>query len=360
MSRPSTGRRGAMGSSGFKLGRPLVQVACLFLLGSSVLVAQEDRGFLGVYLRDGPDWKKVETAAGDFRWEFESPPEIIEVYAGSPAARAGLRPGDLLVAVNGIDITSEEGGIAFGAIRNGVPVEFRVRRGTRVASVTVTPGTMAEAFGDEKEIAILYAPHLDSVKVQLKVMYEGLPKLYVAIREAKQALARTEAEAERTSSEAQLRRVEQQRAQIDSMQRQLEEWNKEIRVYTDSLAARTLYVKPRAASEVDVQVVPVPEEGTISVYSDAVAGARFKALSEDSPLAGYFGVKSGLLVTELVENTPAHMAGLREGDVVISVDGRMVHSVKELRKLLSETDEAEFTFVRKGKKQTCTIPSKKK
>lgn len=349
-----------MRSFGFNSGRVLAAVACFFLMGSSILTAQEKQGFLGVYLRDGPDWKKVETTAGEVRWEFASPPEIIEVYEGSPAARAGLRAGDLIIAVNGMDITSEEGGTAFGAIRNGVPVEFRVRRGSRTANVTVTPGTMTEAFGEEKEIAILYAPHLDSVKVQLKVMYEGLPKLYIAIREAKQALARSEAEAERTSSEAQLRRVEQQRAQIDSMQRQLEEWNKEMRVYTDSLAARTLYVKPRAAPEVDVQVVPVPEEGAIKVYSDAVAGARFKALSEDSPLAGYFGVKSGLLVTELVEDTPAHMAGLREGDVVISVDGQMVHSVKELRKLLSETDEAEFTFVRKGKKQVCTIPSKKK
>ncbi len=348
-----------MRSSGFSFGRPLLLVAGLLLVGSSMLFAQEERGFLGVYLRDGPDWKKIETDTGEVRWVFASPPEIIEVYAGSPAARAGLRSGDFIVAVNGNDITTVEGRRAFGAIRKGVPVEFRVRRESRVVNVTVTPGTMTEAFGGE-EATVIYAPHLDSVKVQLKVMYEGLPKLYVALKEARQALARTEAEAERTSSAAQLQRVEQQRAQIDSMQRQLEEWNREVRVYTDSLAARTLYVKPRAAPEVDVQVVPVPEEGALMIYSDAVAGARFKAFTEDSPLAEYFGVKGGLLVTELVENTPAHMAGLREGDVVVSVDGQTVHSVKELRKLLGETDDAAVAFVRKGKKHTCTIPSKKK
>lgn len=324
-----------------------------------MLAAQEEGGFLGVYLRDGPDWKKIKAETGEVRWEFASPPEIVEVYAGSPAAVAGLRPGDLIVAVNGVDITTEEGGRVFGAIRIGVPVEFRVRRGSRVANVTVTPGTMTEAFGEE-EVAVVWTPHLDSVKVQLRVMYEGLPKLYIALKEAKQALARTEAEAERTSSAAQLRRVEQQRAQIDSMQSQLEEWNREVRVYTDSLAARTLYVKPRAAPKVDVEVVPVPEEGAMMIYSDAVAGARFKALHEDSPLAEYFGVKSGLLVTELVEDTPAHMAGLREGDVVVSVNGRTVHSVKEMRKLLGETDDAAVEFVRKGKKHSCTIPSKKK
>jgi C-terminal processing protease CtpA/Prc len=348
-----------MRSFGISFGRPLLLAACLLLVGSSMLTAQEERGYLGIYLRDGPDWKKIETEAGEVTWEFASPPEIVEVYAGSPAARAGLRRGDFIVAVNGVDITAGDGGRVFGAIRIGVPVEFRVRRGARVANVMVTPGTMAEAFG-EQEVAVVWTPHLDSVKVQLRVMYEGLPKLYIAIKEAQQALARTEAEAERTSSAAQLRRVEQQRAQIDSMQSQLEQWNREIRVYTDSLAARTLYVKPRAAPEVDVQVVTVPEEGAMKIYSDAVAGARFKALSEDSPLAEYFGVKGGLLVTELVENTPAHMAGLREGDVVVSVDGRTVHSVKELRKLLGDTDEAAVAFVRKGKTHTCMIPSKKK
>lgn len=348
-----------MRSSRTKYGWPFLLAACVLLAGASVLTAQEERGYLGVYLRDGPDWKMVETQGGEVRWEFASPPEITRVYAGSPAARAGLREGDLIVAINGTDITSRDGGRAFAAIRIGVPVEFRVQRGSRLANLMVIPGTMEDAFGDE-EIAVIATPHLDSVRVQLKVMYEGLPKLYIALKEAKQALARTEAEAERTSSAAQLRRVEQQRAQIDSMQRQLEEWNREIRVYTDSLAARTLYVKPRPAPEVDVQVIPLPEEGAIKIYSDAVAGARFKVLTGDSPLTEYFGVESGLLVTEVVANTPAHMAGLREGDVVVSVDGKTVRSVKELRKLLGETDEAEFGFVRKGKKQTCTIPSKKK
>jgi C-terminal processing protease CtpA/Prc len=342
-----------------RYGRPLLIAACVLLTGSSMLSAQEERGYLGVYLRDGPDWKMVELGAGEVKWEFASPPEIVRVYDESPAAQAGLRAGDRIVAVNGIDITSDEGGRTFAAIRNGVPVEFRVRRGSRMANVMVTPGTLADAFGGE-EVAVIATPHLDSVRVQLKVMYEGLPKLYVAIKEAREALARTQAEAERTESSAQMRRVEQQRAQIDSMQRQLEEWNKEVRIYTDSLAARTLYVKPRSAPEVDVEVVELPEKGAVVIYSDAVAGARFKALTGDSPLAEYFGVESGLLVTEVPANTPAHMAGLREGDVVISVDGQAVRSVKELRKLLWETDEAEFSFVRKGKKHKCTIPSKKK
>ncbi len=69
-------------------------------------------------------------------------------------------------------------------------------------------------------------------------------------------------------------------------------------------------------------------------------------------------MESGLLITRVVENTPAHAAGLREGDVVLAVDGERVQSVAELRRKLRDSDEAELTYVRKGKEQTCKIPPK--
>jgi S1-C subfamily serine protease len=59
----------------------------------------------------------------------------------------------------------------------------------------------------------------------------------------------------------------------------------------------------------------------------------------------------------VVEDTPAHAAGLREGDVVLAVNGEPVRTVSKLRRLLRGSDEPEVTFVRKGKKRTCKIPS---
>jgi C-terminal processing protease CtpA/Prc len=351
--------RRVMSSRKSRFGASLLIATVALLMTSSLVQWQEKRGFLGVILQECSDCKRMESESGIVVWHFATPPRLAWVYEESPAAKAGLREGDVIVAVQGVDITTEEGGRLFGAMLLGEPVDFMVRRGTREATLVVTPGTMVDAFGEEYA-AVAFAPKWDSVKVQLKIMYEGLPRLQIALKEAEEALARTEAEAQRTSSEARQRQAEIQRVQIDSMHRQLEQWYTEVRIYTDSLAARTLYVKPRPAPEVDVEVLPAPEAGKFKIYSDAVAGARFKTLKEDSPLAEYFGVTSGLLVTELVENTPAHTAGLREGDVVLEVNGQSVASVKQLRKLLHATDEAELTYVRKGEMQTCTIPSKKK
>ena len=41
-------------------------------------------------------------------------------------------------------------------------------------------------------------------------------------------------------------------------------------------------------------------------------------------LAGYFGVKEGVLVSEVTANTPAATAGLKAGDVITAVNGRPV------------------------------------
>ncbi len=110
---------------------------------------------------------------------------------------------------------------------------------------------------------------------------------------------------------------------------------------------------PRAGSDESV------EARTIRIYPDAVAGARFKELDENSPLTSLIpGVKEGLLIIEVPEKTPAHNAGLREGDVVLALNGRPVRTVVDLRRMLRSTREAELTYVRQGKQQKCKISSK--
>ncbi len=60
-----------------------------------------------------------------------------------------------------------------------------------------------------------------------------------------------------------------------------------------------------------------------------VAGAQLQTLNAD--LAGYFYVEEGVLVTEVLEDTPASTAGLRSGDVIVRVGGEPVTSVDDLR-----------------------------
>ncbi len=60
-----------------------------------------------------------------------------------------------------------------------------------------------------------------------------------------------------------------------------------------------------------------------------VAGAELRPLNED--LAPYFQVDEGVLVTEVIEGTPAFEAGLLSGDVIVRVGGEKVASLKDLR-----------------------------
>jgi hypothetical protein len=60
-----------------------------------------------------------------------------------------------------------------------------------------------------------------------------------------------------------------------------------------------------------------------------VAGAQLQPLNPD--LAGYFHVEDGLLVTEVLEGTPAFEAGLVAGDVITRVGGERVASLNDLR-----------------------------
>lgn len=59
----------------------------------------------------------------------------------------------------------------------------------------------------------------------------------------------------------------------------------------------------------------------------------------DTDLASEFGLEdaTGALVVQVSPDTPADEAGLESGDVLISVDGRPVASVAELRLLISQT-----------------------
>jgi S1-C subfamily serine protease len=74
--------------------------------------------------------------------------------------------------------------------------------------------------------------------------------------------------------------------------------------------------------------------------SPALLGQRFVAgvgLATITPTLGaYFNVDSGVLVTEVVDQSPGSDAGLMAGDVLIEVAGRPVSGVDDVRRAFSE------------------------
>lgn len=89
--------------------------------------------------------------------------------------------------------------------------------------------------------------------------------------------------------------------------------------------------------------------------SGGYLGVRTMSLGEQ--LAEYFGVDAneGVLITEVVENSPAAEAGLLAGDVIVAVGDAEVESPGDLRRLVRKYDpetSVELTILRKGSRRT--------
>ena len=86
-------------------------------------------------------------------------------------------------------------------------------------------------------------------------------------------------------------------------------------------------------------------------------GLRMDALN--GQLGEYFGVKdgAGVLVTEVVEDSPAAKAGLRAGDVIVKAGDTEVGTPDALHEAMAGTkagDELSLQVLRKGSRQTVT------
>jgi serine protease Do len=80
----------------------------------------------------------------------------------------------------------------------------------------------------------------------------------------------------------------------------------------------------------------------------------------DEKLAAQFGLKDakGVLITEIIANSPASGAGVKSGDVIVEFDGKKVATMKELMKIVAFTPigkKVKMTVMRNNKPMGVTI-----
>ncbi|WP_420127969.1 PDZ domain-containing protein [Longimicrobium sp.] len=79
--------------------------------------------------REGDSW----------RWHSSQPMLIKAAVPGSPAHRAGLRAGDVVLRINGHLLTDRGAGQFFDRLSPGSAVRFEVRRGGRTLTIPIVP-----------------------------------------------------------------------------------------------------------------------------------------------------------------------------------------------------------------------------
>jgi membrane-associated protease RseP (regulator of RpoE activity) len=77
-------------------------------------------------------------------------------------------------------------------------------------------------------------------------------------------------------------------------------------------------------------------------------------------LAEYFGVADGVLVTSVMEDSPAAKAGVRAGDVITAIDGEKVDSPGDLSRAINRKKEGDVTLtvMRNKSQQTIRVTPK--
>ena len=108
--------------------------------------------------------------------------------------------------------------------------------------------------------------------------------------------------------------------------------------------------EPGAALVTPPSATPPPTPSiSILRVPNGLAGAHMETITPG--LADAIGVERGVLVLSVAHGLPAHESGLRDGDVIVAVNGRRVRAFRELTRAVANADErfAVLDVARKGK-----------
>jgi membrane-associated protease RseP (regulator of RpoE activity) len=78
-------------------------------------------------------------------------------------------------------------------------------------------------------------------------------------------------------------------------------------------------------------------------------------------MAEHFGVRNGVMVENVRENSPAAKAGLKAGDIITEIDGKAVKGQLDLIRGVNEKKEGDvtLTIMRNNSRQTITVTPEK-
>lgn len=324
-------------------------------LTSGMAVTISNRGWLGIGVEINETQGSVTIV-------------ISNVAPDSPADSAGIEIGDALELIDGEAATRatfnelaqnlEVGDrVALTVMRDGRSRVFTLVAAARPAMITLWRPS-GEAF-EAMEIRI------DSVRNQV---FRGMDSARVAFREGdgSRTIFRLEVDSLR-AADARIREI-MGVLRADSLGAgrplafRVDTLRGALSATGDARQALGRAVVERERAQAALQEARA--RGVVSfspslVGRHAVAGAQMIELN--AGLAEYLGVgEEGVFVTEVVDGSPAHEAGLRAGDVIVRMNGRPVGSLTDVRAELNvsarSSSPTQVDVARRSERLQFTIP----
>jgi membrane-associated protease RseP (regulator of RpoE activity) len=355
-----------------------------------------------VYVRRAqPAWLGI---GYDVQWiqrddRCEARAVVQSVVEGSPAQRAGLRPGDALLAVNGLTSPGTQLPRLASRLSPGDSVRIKIRRGTAVREITAVaeprperPPTFALESGSDgfratsAPVIRVTGDSLVAINVQAGKGWVGEPTTgyWVASEDGRTEFRRLSSWSRNdldqrvanlllcvdTVAEAPIVPVTTARIELRAVQERADSLRVVIAERALARDGRDVYSiaipqlvgtgdAPAVAPDVRVyspNAFVYSAEDHVAAGLRGVAGAELTSLEPE--LAEYFrNVREGLLVLRVAPGTPADRAGLRPGDVIVAADGSRLDAITRLRVLLTRTGDVPIALrvVRNGRSLTTTL-----
>lgn len=281
---------------------------------------------------------------------------IVRVDRGSPADRAGVRPFDLLLRLDGTDI-SPEALVELGErLRPGLPVELIVLRANRERTLRVTAGTRPDPM--DPATMEEFTARVDSARLQILRMVDSLmaDTVWARFRTDIEAVRRAMAQQAEAAGEVEATAEVMQRAR-EMMVRAREAMRSQrfgpgppggppparVRITVDGAGPdeRRDRAGPPARGRITIDGGGIGARRSpdgrpgVRFRSPHLLGDRFVAGAElevvELDVAANPDAGRRFQVVQVVEGSPAYRAGLAPEDVIVSIGGEPASSLAEFR-----------------------------
>ncbi|MCB9882932.1 MAG: PDZ domain-containing protein [Planctomycetes bacterium] len=264
-------------------------------------------------------------------------PKIVEVDAGSPAARAGLAVGDVVRAVDGAEAGDVDAFLSKIAQKQaGARVVLTIERGSAKRELPVVLGERPDVAAARKTAENAAAKHAAEVKAAAE-------KAAAAQASAARAAAE-KAAAEKAAAE----KIAAARAAAE-------------KVAAEKAAAEKARAAEAAARE-KARAAAAKAAAAAEAARDAATTAAAKEQAEQATLQSgqpFLGVTleqgsgDGVAIAQVTPNSAAQGARLQPRDVVLEIDGAKVRTTEDVASRIRSKkpgDAVELLILRDGKK----------
>ena len=280
---------------------------------------------------------------------------VSAVTPGSPSEKAGMKPGDILIELNGKPVTVrffEEIPLFYQAVASlpaGQSVSAKVLRGTQTVSLTLPVTAMEKTLGKEEELREM-GISVQEITEQMRVSRRLETRDGVLITGVRAGYPFEGAQPQLQFGDVLTQVGGKPVKTITELREAMKGANKE--------GFLVQFLRQR---EKMVSVVKVPESKTADENTElprAWLGVRTQVMTTE--LAKVLGMETvkGFRITEVLNGSSASKAGIVAGDVVTSINGEALNAFRpqdaeDLRRAVEDLPldkPATFGVMRSGKK----------